>query len=173
VIGLAVFGGIAVLSFGLWLAFSWRANNGSLAQSGPIAKKDVHKPLIRAATPDQVRIAKTPEPVSASLTTTGSHLAQVPQQAAVVPVPAPPKVTVSLEKQAPPATQTPIQVAASDDSETQLKLENIYFRLKRPSARINGKVLYLGDRIGQARVIAIERHSVRLTVQGKTTTLEM
>jgi hypothetical protein len=54
-----------------------------------------------------------------------------------------------------------------------LKLQAIRYRLTKPSVLINNKTLFLGDEIGGAKLVAIERQRVRLVGQGQTTVLEM
>lgn len=55
------------------------------------------------------------------------------------------------------------------------KLQSIFYRAKSPSAVINGKTLFVGDRVGHtARVTAIGQESVTiLTVSGETNVLEL
>jgi hypothetical protein len=50
---------------------------------------------------------------------------------------------------------------------TEMKLQAIFFRISKPSALINNKTVYLGDEIGGAKVVKIERQSVKLELGGK------
>jgi hypothetical protein len=54
-----------------------------------------------------------------------------------------------------------------------LKLQGIYYRLSKPSALINNKTLYLNDEIEGVRLVAIERHSVKIESGGRTKELWM
>jgi hypothetical protein len=54
-----------------------------------------------------------------------------------------------------------------------LKLQGIVFNPKRPSAVINGKSLFRGDRIGAFRVLAIGPDSVTLVGGGRTNVLTL
>lgn len=54
-----------------------------------------------------------------------------------------------------------------------LKLQSIVFNPKRPSAMINGRVVFLGDRIRDLRVIAIHRDYVSLAGGGRTNLLSL
>lgn len=54
-----------------------------------------------------------------------------------------------------------------------LKLKAILYRPSNPSVLINTKTLFLGDRIGDARVIAIDRESVTLLSKGQTNVLTL
>jgi hypothetical protein len=52
-----------------------------------------------------------------------------------------------------------------------LRLQAIVFNPKRPSALINGKTLFVGDKLGDARVVGIGQNSATLVRAGKTTVL--
>ena len=54
-----------------------------------------------------------------------------------------------------------------------LKLQSIVYSPKRPSALINGRVLFVGDRIRDFRVTAIHREDVVLTGGGHTNLLSL
>jgi hypothetical protein len=54
-----------------------------------------------------------------------------------------------------------------------LRLQAIVFNPKRPSALISGKTLFIGDKLGDARVIAIDRESATLVGAGKTNVLSL
>jgi uncharacterized membrane protein YjfL (UPF0719 family) len=45
-----------------------------------------------------------------------------------------------------------------------LKVQGIFFRTNDPSAIINGQTVFVGDRIGAARITAIERQSVTVEI---------
>jgi hypothetical protein len=45
------------------------------------------------------------------------------------------------------------------------------FNPKRPSAQINGKTLFIGDKLGDSRVVAIGQESATLVGAGKTNVL--
>ena len=53
------------------------------------------------------------------------------------------------------------------------KLQGIFYRLSRPSAMINSKTVFVGDRLGQAKVLAINRDSVTLQSEGETKVLTL
>jgi hypothetical protein len=54
------------------------------------------------------------------------------------------------------------------------KLQSIFYRPKSPSAVVNGKTLFIGDRVGGARVVLIEPDAVTLvTSTGQTNLLEL
>jgi hypothetical protein len=47
-----------------------------------------------------------------------------------------------------------------------LTLQGIFYRPKNPSALINGRTLFVGDQIGEVKVIAIEQRSVKVELRG-------
>ena len=48
------------------------------------------------------------------------------------------------------------------------RLQGIIFHPKSPSAIINGKTVFIGDRVGRARVASIARDSVTLQIENET-----
>lgn len=64
-------------------------------------------------------------------------------------------------------------VAAPEPTPAPLKLQSIVYSPKRPSALINGRVLFIGDRIRDFRVTAIHREAVVLTGGGHTNLLSL
>jgi hypothetical protein len=79
--------------------------------------------------------------------------------------------TVPAAAARPPEPATAL--AEPEDTLTDLKLQGIFYRLAKPSALIDGQVLYVGDEIEGARVTAIERQSVRLVQAGQTIVLKL
>jgi hypothetical protein len=71
------------------------------------------------------------------------------------------------------AVESTNPAAASDTSPKiqLLKLQAIVFHPTRPSAMVNGKFLYIGDRISGFRVASITRDSATLVGGGKTNLL--
>ena len=87
---------------------------------------------------------------------------------------APPQVQPLVQAQAPASAQAqallpnPAATTASSDPASgnvfpKLVLQGIYYRPSHPAAVINSKTLYVGDRVAQAKVLAIDRRQV--TVQ--------
>jgi hypothetical protein len=54
-----------------------------------------------------------------------------------------------------------------------LKLQGIYYRPSNPSAIINSRTVFVGGRIGDARVVAIEPERVRIEWHGQTNVLTL
>jgi len=67
-------------------------------------------------------------------------------------------------------TNAPVAVAVPAPA-TVYKLQGIYWRPSRPSAVVNSKTVYVGDRVENARVTAIDQESVTLTVNGESKVL--
>jgi MSHA biogenesis protein MshK len=61
--------------------------------------------------------------------------------------------------------------AASQAAVPPLKLNAIFYRTRNPSVVINSKTLYIGDKVAQAKVLAIDRESVTLEKGGQTNVL--
>ena len=49
----------------------------------------------------------------------------------------------------------------------------VLFSPSRPSAMVNGKTLFIGDRIGDARVLAITQTTVSVLQDGQTNVLSL
>lgn len=69
------------------------------------------------------------------------------------------------------ATNAPLPEAAHQA--TPLKLQGILHHPTRPSAVINGKLLFVGERVADWRVIAIDPESVTLAGDGRTNVLTL
>ena len=53
------------------------------------------------------------------------------------------------------------------------KLQGIFYRPDRPAAIVNGKTVFLGDQVGEFRVLAISVESVTLESAGQTNVLTL
>jgi len=78
-------------------------------------------------------------------------------------------VTTEKTKPAPVGTQSPASFAPFP----KLKLQGIYFRRTNPSVLINGRTLFVGDRIEGARVVTVDRQTVTLEFSGQTNLLTL
>jgi hypothetical protein len=54
-----------------------------------------------------------------------------------------------------------------------LKLQGIFFHPTRPAAMISGNTVYIGDQIGNLRVVAIDQHTATLAGGGVTNILKL
>ena len=66
-----------------------------------------------------------------------------------------------------PLTQPPLAQAAP------LKLQGIFFHPTRPAAMISGNTVYIGDQVGNLRVVAIDQQSATLAAGGQTNILKL
>ncbi len=54
------------------------------------------------------------------------------------------------------------------------KLQSIFYFAKNPAAMINGKTVFVGNRVGEARVVAIGKESAMIMLTtGETQVLEL
>jgi len=74
---------------------------------------------------------------------------------------------------APPLNNPPPVSEPPKPAPPPLKLKAIFYRPGNPSVLINTKMLFLGDKIGDARVIAIDQASVTLLSNGQTNVLTL
>jgi len=71
-----------------------------------------------------------------------------------------------------PAAVVPIAAEPPKSLAPVYRLQSIFFRAKNPSAVINGKTLFLGSRVGDAHVVAIDQESATIvTSAGQTNVL--
>jgi len=131
----------------------------------------------------------TPQMVSASAAVTtpapAPPLQPSPRQQ---PESLPISATGAADTLAAPASVTPTSslVATEQESEATnsaaiapppklapLRLQAIIFNPKRPSALISGKTLFIGDKLGDSRVVAIDQESATLVGGGRTNVLSL
>ncbi len=86
-----------------------------------------------------------------------------PLVAVTQPKPVEPPSPTETVKPEPPAVKTP-----PAPSFPAIKLQGIIYRLKNPSALVNGHNVSLGDIVESARVVSIERDSVFFEFNGRT-----
>ena len=70
-------------------------------------------------------------------------------------------------------TNAPVITAPPPPKPAPLRLQAIIFNPNRPSAMIGGKTLFIGDKLGDLRVVAIDKVSVTLTGVGQTKILSL
>jgi hypothetical protein len=160
----------------LLLVWRWAHQRGPVegvrAKSGAPSEQTSVAPVASA-----VELSKSP------LQANGNSVVP-PASTAANELPANPRLV-----QSPPAGEAipPAQVSNSELAATQivaaaapeppkpapLKLQGIVFSPTRPSAVINGKSLFLGDRVREFKLIAIRRESVTLASPGQTNVLSL
>jgi hypothetical protein len=70
------------------------------------------------------------------------------------------------------ADSVPADIVA-DEAPPAFKLQGIFYRPANPSAVVNSKTVFVGDRIANAKVKAIDHQSVTLEVAGETKVLTL
>jgi cytoskeletal protein RodZ len=143
----------------------------------------------RAATRTAQQTTPGPQPFSAStaVTTPASPSAPNPPpqtesrttSSAVVPDTKPaaesatPASATVAKEQEDEATNSAAIAPAPQPKPTPLRLQAIVYNPKRPSALISGKTVFIGDKLGDARVVAIDQDSATLVGTGKTNILSL
>ena len=146
---------LAGLAFWLWYrSTSVTKVRANYYPSSPAASARVQPVPSVAATPPPAMATAIPSAVPAAAAT------NAPAQVAANPAPTPTNQAASAEPPK-PAAQT-------------YKLQGIFYRPERPLAVINGKMVAIGDRVGDAHVLSIEPESASLLLaNGQTNILEM
>jgi len=166
-------GGLTLL-FGIWfIILGWRQSHASVrsAASSPpkkvelsasVAKSSVSTP-VTPPQPVAPLSVKTPAP-SAVVTSTAAVALAVPAKA-----PTPPSIG-SLHTN---LVESPLPPVGPDVLASTYRLQGIFYRISKASALINGQTLFVNDEIEGAKLLAIERQSVRLLVNGRSVVLRL
>ncbi len=176
-------GMIALTLIAGWFFLKWReASSGpqtvqvaSTAKPAPTLAANVQTP------PPAPAAAKNPAPAAtAAPKPPATQVAAVVRPEAAPQAAAPAKVSVPVVAAAPPIVvpQPPVAPAAAQAKPEpqpmpELKLQAIVFRMKNPSALINGRHVEVGDDVSGARVAEIQRTTVIIEWQGQKTPLQM
>jgi hypothetical protein len=160
-VGLAMLALLALLFVWLWAQRESKATGLQQARalSAPAA------PAIITPQPAPPMVAVTPPPAQPSEP-------QEPDSGLTPPAAAPatPDTPQAAGGQG-PETANPVAVTPPPPKPAPLRLQAILFNPKRPSAQINGKTLFIGDKLGDSRVVAIGQESATLVGAGKTNVL--
>lgn len=182
-------GSLAVLALGLWFLWQWWSGNktsemaalSKTTNKAPVAAKsslasNLTRPFqavakLDAALKDFRQTGETSAPpIQASSTATPQ-----PSETNKIAVTAAPNTnTASLASKSPepasPVPSAPTNEPAPSVSRSanfqSLHLQGIYFRLTKPSVLINNRTLFVGDEIDGARIVSIERHGVKVEING-------
>ena len=101
-------------------------------------------------------------------------VANIPVAAQPVISPAPTPVTPSVAAEpSPKPPVSEIEVASTKPAWPKLKLQGIIYVPRKPSVVINGKALFVGERVDGAQVVAISPESVTLVFTGRTNVLSV
>ena len=126
--------------------------------------------VAKAATPAAPAAPKQSAPTVAAVTRPEPALqATLPAKASVPPEASAPPIAVPQSTVAP----TPTQAKPEPPPIPELKLQAIVFRMKNPSALINGHHVEVGDEVSGARVSEIQRTTVIIEWHGQKTPLQM
>lgn len=161
--------GVVVL-LGLFLLWELAHGDSSATSSGPLA--------VAARTPAPAAVSPRPAAV-ASPAWSASGMVNPTPAAVLHPAPEPlsnpaapestNKTTVAGQSDTnQPAAAEPVAPAAPP-----LKLQGITYNPRRPSAMINGRVIFLGDRVREYRVLSIRSDEVVLVGAGRTNILSL
>jgi hypothetical protein len=143
----------------------------------------------RAVTRTAVQATAAPPPVSppaAAITPPPASEPSPPPQIEPQPIPATSVVdtlaAIDLATSAGPAVAKEPEIEATNavaiapapqPKPAPLRLQAIVFNPRRPSALISGKTLFIGDRLGDAHLVAIDRESATLVGGGRTNVLSL
>ena len=145
--------------------FLWRWIDQTKLQQAQAAAK----PTVEPKPPSANKLAiPNPKPAIAQ-TTTGPSASTATPPASVVGVLR--AMTNSTPAATTNATSHTTVAATEPPAPPPLKLQGIFYTRKNPSAVINGKIRAVGDRIGEAQLVAIGPESVTVIVAGKTNEL--
>ncbi|MBI3852210.1 MAG: hypothetical protein HY298_18290 [Verrucomicrobia bacterium] len=142
--------------------FLWRWIDQAKLQQAQMAKK----PELEAKPPAANKIVTSnPKPATAQTTPGPSSSTSAPPASAggVQPATTNPTPAGTIN-----AISNTTAAVVEPPAPPPLKLQGIFYTRKNPSAVINGKIRRVGDRIGEARLVAIGPESVTVIVGGKT-----
>lgn len=140
-----------------------------------------------AGVPIEVAARTAPAPVAAN---TAMPIAPAQAEPPAQPAPLPAPVVAAAETvaaDAPNDAADATGAGASEDASTNaapvavlappqpapLRLQGIVFHPRRPSAMINGKIVFVGDKIRDFRVLAIDKDTATLVGGGQTNVLSL
>jgi|SRR6266568_1094692 len=135
----------------------------------------------------QTAVAPSPAPTRQNGPSAAQHVPAVAVEPNVAPAPAPvtgaPKAAATTPPASQPApldfvqpittTKPPAVIEAAAPKPAPLRLQGIVFQPAHPSAMISGKTLFIGDKLGELRVVAIDPQSATLVGLGQTNVLTL
>lgn len=158
-LGLALpVGCVVVALLGAFLLWRVASHRGTESQASNSTDQGT---TVAARTAAPMPVAETTKPV----------LAPVPSASALVPQTVSNAVTtVSTTAN---SSSNATSGAEAPPKPALLKLQGIVYNPTRPSATISGRTVFVGDRVGEFRVIAIGKDSATLVGGGKTNQLDL
>jgi hypothetical protein len=161
----ALLAGVGLAAFLIWQSFQ---EHGALRQAASASLPSLPAATAPSPTPPAPAAQPAPETRPTPIAPNVSLQTSVAPATSPAPTPAPAAI------QPAPATNTLVAVSeAAPPKPAPPKLQGIIYRADRPSAIINGKIVLVGDRVGEARVVAIDRESVTLAGGGETNVLNL
>jgi cytoskeletal protein RodZ len=177
-LGLIVPAALAVVAL-LALLFIWQLARERMA----IEPREVQAPTPPAAQPKIAPQPTVPPPevVAAATQPSPPPPQPSPQTASATGVTNPLAVTATTTPASPPEAKEqenevaiPVAITRPPEPESPpLKLQAIAFNPKQPCVVINGTILFVGEKLGDLRVVAIDRKSATLVGVGRTNILTM
>ncbi len=161
---------IAIVGKGLLLRTNKsRVTNEKIAST---QKQNATQPVA----PKKIIVPTPPQPVPVKPVVVQTPVTNVPE--VVIEKPAiPTNVAPPPAETNPPAPVAAVEMPQPTDLQSLFKLQGIFYRPNRPSAVINGRALFNGEtlfvneRVGSARVIAITPDSATVVLGGQTNVL--
>src|SRR5207244_2519199 len=128
----------------------------------------------RPATPVQAREASAPD-VSALAAAEGANRQPIPENRrfSLQDTSGATPAVASADPSSPAPIKTTASTTTADPDKVTLRLQGIFYRPKKPSAVINSQTVFIGNTVGGGKVIAIDRESVTLQVDGETKVLTL
>lgn len=160
---------VLFLAIGGWLVFRNSSGSFRLSRAGAKARvmaraQEPVPPAKAEASSSAPAKAPVAEPALSTGVVNSKETARPAEQPRSEPFPA----AIAQEKPA-----APVLAAALPPSAPVYKLQGIFFRPARPLAMVNGRNVQAGDKVGNARVVSIQRDSVTLSVDGETKVLTL
>jgi hypothetical protein len=152
------------------LAWQWAQRTPAAAPTEAAARTALPQriPAQTPPTPVATEIAAAPAPASQPQLPVASGAATSPVETAVGVTNSPiADVQDSQGSNAVPAA------IPEPPKPAPLRLQAIFFNPKRPTAVISGKSVFVGDKVGDLRVLAIDQESATLVGAGKTNVLTL
>jgi hypothetical protein len=176
-----------ILLLAFWfLILWWRASHPDNPTQGATASVDPSAEVMAAATELVKRQVPKPTRLPAAISSFATEKDTSMARPALATTSAPPAVTEPAPKPearsvlpaanaAPPDRSEPVAIPPSPalDQAAPFRLQGIFYRSSQASAVINGQTLFVGDEIDGAKLLAIERQSVRLRHNGQTNVLKL
>jgi hypothetical protein len=169
---------VALLATAGWFTWQWWKHRPAAGSAQTAATP------VGVSKPAETNAASASAPTTAKLVI-NTNLVVRPAPGAVakaaptagVPIPAKAATTPAPVVTAPPAPSANVAAVAPSVSLPvefpTLKLQGIYYRMTKSSVLINGQHLYVGDSLGNVKIVAIDRQSVTLEYKGQKKVLAL